>query len=132
VAALAIALAAPATAAATQVNFKKWIATTSNGKKHKVKPGHKFRHCKPVQRIKAKGSYKEATPGNTYNDVWSLNGDTILSSSHAWQHDHGPFGVALFKSSGNPLQDGKYGLTITEGSTTVGKSSLTLVTPSSC
>jgi hypothetical protein len=132
VAVLAIALAVPASAAATKVNFKRWIATTSDGKTHKVKPGHKFRHCKTVHRIKAKGNYKEATPGNTYNDIWSLNGDQIVSSSHTWPHDHGPFGVSLFKSSGSALPDGKYQLKITEGSTTVGKTSVKLVTPSSC
>ena len=132
VAALAIAMAAPASAAATHVTFKKWIVTTSDGKKHKVKPGHKFKHCRDVLRIKAKGHYNQATKGNTYNDVWSLNDTTILSSSHTWASDHGPIGIALFRNSGSPLPDGTYKLQITEGSTTVGHSKVKLATPSSC
>jgi hypothetical protein len=130
----AIALAAPAAAsAAVQIDFHKWTVTTQNGKEHRVSPGGTFKRCgRKVTRLTATYDYDGATPGQSYKQIWSLDGSDILKTTGTFKHEHSTVKVSLFKKSGNPIDDGKYRLRLRKSGKGLGSSTVKIRPGSDC
>ena len=118
----------------THITINKWIVGSAAQPAHSVSPGSTYRHCATdtVTSLQISGRYQRIVAGKHIVKKWLVNGQArdVFHAHWIKTSRAGPYSTGISNSSGLP--DGKWKFQMTQGGKTIGQSSFTLATNSSC